>query len=133
MLKVIFWKDLVYRLKWHASPKFARHSPTPQMFNAEVPSDRWILIHPGNSPQDTDGCWLPGKVKLGDRVNASGPLYNEIKAILNQKGIHNFKVVISSCYVNFRSINLGHHEKTINFISADDVVHAIPDGNGDSD
>ena len=67
---------------------------------AAVPSSRAILIHPGNVPADTDGCLLPGKSKGDDRIGQSLGLYEEIKQLMVDKGIENFNVLITSCYVD---------------------------------
>ncbi|MGD8107917.1 DUF5675 family protein [Pantoea sp. FN0302] len=89
-----------YSLVWHTSNKFSKHSPLPQLYNAQVPLSRWILIHPGNEPSDTEGCLLPGRVKLFDRVEVSKTVYDRIKSFMLSKGINNFKVIITSHYVD---------------------------------
>src|SRR5574344_1665228 len=40
------------------SPRFKLN--TPLLYNETVPYDRYILIHVGNYPDDTDGCILVG-------------------------------------------------------------------------
>lgn len=92
--------DGSYSLKWHASGRMRKFSPLPNLFNASVPSSRAILIHPGNVPDDTDGCLLPGKSKGDDRIGQSLGLYEEIKQLMVDKGIENFNVLITSCYVD---------------------------------
>lgn len=47
-----------YGIIWHDSPKFGRELP--HLYNKEVPKDRYILIHSGNYPKDTEGCILVG-------------------------------------------------------------------------
>lgn len=47
-----------YGILWHNSPKFGRKLP--HLHNKEVPKDRYILIHSGNYPKDTEGCILVG-------------------------------------------------------------------------
>lgn len=89
-----------YSLIWHNSGRFKKHSPTPLLFNAQVPSSRLILIHPGNKPQDTEGCLLPGTNRNIDEVTKSVILYDKLKHLMIEKGIHNFKVFIMSCYVD---------------------------------
>lgn len=89
-----------YSLTWHKSNKFSQHSPLPQLYNAQVPISRWILIHPGNDYNDTIGCLLPGKVKLVDRVGASKDLYDRMKSFMRTEGIDKFSVIITSHYVN---------------------------------
>lgn len=89
-----------YSLVWHTSGRFKKHSPTPLLFNAQVPSSRLILIHPGNKPQDTEGCLLPGTNRNINEVTKSIILYDKLKYLMIEKGIHNFKVFIMSCYVD---------------------------------
>lgn len=89
-----------YSLIWHNSGRFKKHSPTPLLFNAQVPSNRLILIHPGNKPQDTEGCLLPGTNRNINEVTKSVVLYDKLKNLMIEKGIHNFKVFIRSCYVD---------------------------------
>ena len=48
----------VYQTTWHESDKFQRLLPL--LFNEKVPKDRYILIHSGNVPKDTQGCILLG-------------------------------------------------------------------------
>ena len=48
----------VYQTTWHESDKFQRLLPL--LFNEKVPKDRYILIHSGNIPKDTQGCILLG-------------------------------------------------------------------------
>ncbi|WP_409371605.1 DUF5675 family protein [Mixta theicola] len=68
--------------------------------NAQVPSSRLILIHPGNKPQDTEGCLLPGTNRNINEVTQSVILYEKLKCLMIKNGIHNFKVFIMSCYVD---------------------------------
>ena len=49
----------VYDVAWHASPKFGKVLPL--LHNKNVSKDRFILIHSGNYPKDTEGCILVGK------------------------------------------------------------------------
>ena len=48
-----------YGITMRFSPKFQRELPL--LFNKDVPKDRYILIHHGNYPKDTEGCILVGK------------------------------------------------------------------------
>lgn len=47
-----------YAVMYYPSPKFK--TIVPLIFNGLVPKDRYILIHWGNYPDDTDGCILVG-------------------------------------------------------------------------
>lgn len=62
------------------SPRFKRLLPR----LLDVPGFEGILIHPGNTAADTDGCILPGRTKAVDFVGSSRAafdvLYGKIKA-----------------------------------------------------
>lgn len=92
----------VYDLSWHPSKKATGYNQLPQLSNGFVSKNRWILIHPGNGPEDTDGCLLPARRKdhQPDKVNSSRPIFGELYSLISQKGIDNFKVKITSCYEN---------------------------------
>jgi len=65
----------IYRIEWYSSPRFKRVLPL--LYNEYVPKDRYILIHAGNFPKDTEGCIL-----VGLRYNETG-VFESVKA-LNQ-------------------------------------------------
>lgn len=90
----------VYNLKWHNSGKhsIAKHNPVPLLYNATVPVSRYILIHNGNVASDSDGCLLIGSLKTQNRVLSSVPKLLELKGFLQEVGIENVKVRITSCY-----------------------------------
>lgn len=44
----------------------------------DVPNFTGIQIHPGNTPLDTRGCLIPGKVTVGNAVYKSTEAYMEI-------------------------------------------------------
>lgn len=92
----------IYNLKWHATHKgsISQYSPLPLLYNSNVPVTRSILIHNGNKPQNTDGCLLIGSSRAVDFVSGSIPKLKELKVFLQQHGIENFQVVISSEYAN---------------------------------
>ncbi|WP_350354100.1 DUF5675 family protein [Phytobacter sp. MRY16-398] len=91
-----------YRLQWHNSniPTVQSHNPVPLLYNSSVPVSRYILIHNGNYPDNTDGCLLIGATKGDNFVGNSVTKLNELKNFLTQEGIENFTVTITSCYVN---------------------------------
>ena len=64
-----------YNVVWHNSPRFKRSLPL--LYNNLVPRSRYILIHNGNYPKDTEGCIL-----LGDSYDKNG-VFNS-KATLNK-------------------------------------------------
>lgn len=69
-----------YDLRWHDSPKFKRRLL--HLFNAEVPKDRYILIHKGNYPGDTLGCILLGESYSQKGVFNSTNAFNRFMAIM---------------------------------------------------
>lgn len=52
----------LYRLTWHNSniDSVKPYNPVPLLYNNLVPQGRYILIHNGNYPRDTDGCMPVG-------------------------------------------------------------------------
>lgn len=67
-----------YHVKPYSSPKY------PDVFELRsVPGRTYILIHPGNFHRNTEGCLMPGKVKMMDgadlAVGSSRTAFNEIK------------------------------------------------------
>ena len=56
----------VYDVAWHASPKFGKVLPL--LHNKNVSKDRFILIHSGNYPKDTEGCILLGRKACDEGV-----------------------------------------------------------------
>lgn len=72
--------DGMYRLGWHASPRFdASYRKIVSAFGApyrgmievqDVPGFTGVLLHRGNKPSDTDGCLL-----CGERVLHAGGGY----------------------------------------------------------
>lgn len=62
-----------YLVAWHKSPRFSRTLPL--LYNKEVPKDRYILIHAGNFPKDTEGCIL-----VGNKYDDKG-VYNSLSTL----------------------------------------------------
>jgi hypothetical protein len=60
------------------SPRFDRLMP----ILLGVPGFEGVRIHPGNIPEDTEGCILPGMDKSKDRVGRSRVAYMELYRLL---------------------------------------------------
>ena len=70
---------------WAYSPRFKRY--TPRLLN--VKSFAGVLIHAGNSHEDTDGCILLGQNKVTGKVINSKEFVNKLYPIIKnacQKG-----------------------------------------------
>ncbi|WP_310555766.1 DUF5675 family protein [Flavobacterium sp.] len=85
-----------YNLVWHSGSKFKN---VLKLYNSSVSIDRAILIHPGNSAKDTEGCLLPGSSKSTDWVSGSKDKLKEIKDYVTEKGIEGAKIIITQNYV----------------------------------
>lgn len=72
-----------YELVWHRG---ARFSKALRLRNALVPDARAILIHVGNTANDTEGCLLPGSGKASNTVNGSFEMTKKIYQYIEQKG-----------------------------------------------
>lgn len=74
-----------YEVVWAYSPRFKRY--TPRLLN--VKSFAGVLIHAGNSYEDTDGCILLGQNKVTGKVINSKEFVNKLYPIIKnacQKG-----------------------------------------------
>lgn len=74
-----------YEVVWAYSPRFKRY--TPRLLN--VKSFAGVLIHAGNSHEDTDGCILLGQNKVTGKVINSKEFINKLYPIIKnacQKG-----------------------------------------------
>ncbi|RNI27670.1 hypothetical protein EFA69_16255 [Rufibacter immobilis] len=49
-----------YELGFHKSPKFSGKYGHDMIHIKNVPGFEYILIHPGNTDDDTEGCYIPG-------------------------------------------------------------------------
>lgn len=69
-----------YRLKWHNSniPSVKPYNPVPLLYNNTVSEGRYILIHNGNYPHNTDGCLLVGESKGTNAVNSSVSMLRKV-------------------------------------------------------
>lgn len=66
------------------SPKFKRELP----LLLKVPGFEGVRIHPGNTPADTEGCLLPGRVRHGESVLESRVAFGALFAKLQRPGPH---------------------------------------------
>ncbi|MBR0564798.1 hypothetical protein J5J83_01545 [Azoarcus sp. L1K30] len=91
-----------YQMRWHDSSLsgVAPYNPVPHLFNAVVPQSRYILMHNGNYPENTDGCLLVGKTRGTDFVSNSVAALNALKDFLNGVDIDQVNVIVSSMYSN---------------------------------
>lgn len=69
-----------YGLRMEYSPKFKYFTP----HLLEVPGRSYIMIHPGNFPEDTEGCILVGKSKGEDMVKESRMTYLDLVPIIEE-------------------------------------------------
>lgn len=74
-----------YPVTIERSPRFSKLAGhdvfTPRLHN--VPGFEGVLIHPGNVPEDTEGCILVGQVKVGAaRIEKSRAAYAALFAML---------------------------------------------------
>ncbi len=76
-----------YKIFVTPSNRFKRDLPV--LLN--VPNYEGIRIHPGNAPEDTEGCLLPGLERTTDRVLASriafDHLFSTIRVLLKQSEV----------------------------------------------
>lgn len=70
----------VYKVILSYSPKFKR--VLPEVLN--VPFNSGIRIHPGNHPNDTSGCLIPGSYFVGDTLMQSQVKFNKLYELINK-------------------------------------------------
>jgi hypothetical protein len=63
-----------YEVRITPSPRFKRDLP----LLLGVPGFEGVRIHPGNTPADTEGCLLPGRVRGDDRVLESRAAFDAL-------------------------------------------------------
>ena len=69
-----------YRVEVTMSARFKRMLP----ILIAVPGFEGIRIHPGNTAADTEGCLLPGRIRLGKSVGQSVLAFNDVFARINE-------------------------------------------------
>ena len=67
-----------YEVRITPSPRFKRDLP----LLIDVPGYSGVRIHPGNVPADTEGCLLPGRVRVQDKVLESRVAFDVLFAKL---------------------------------------------------
>ncbi len=81
----------VYHVVHHKGKKF---KDALRIYNSEVPQSRAILIHPGNNPGNTEGCFLPGSTVSKDFVGASRVMFSKIRKHFKKIGFVGATMVI---------------------------------------
>ncbi|EGV1470924.1 hypothetical protein JF110_001649 [Campylobacter jejuni] len=71
----------IYKVGLRKSPRFGK---TPHLYNDEVPADRYILMHKGNTDKDTEGCIIVGMEVVNGTIKGgtSKPGFDGIMDIL---------------------------------------------------
>ena len=84
-----------YNLEWHSGTKIKKGL---KLYNDVVSKSRAILIHSGNTADDTEGCLIAGSTKLIDRVEGSRNKLKEIFDYVEEIGIDGAKIIITQAY-----------------------------------
>lgn len=79
-----------YEIKMMYSPKFKKNMP----YLLNVPYFQGIMIHSGNSAQDSLGCVLVGKNKVKGKVIESKATFDKLYIRINETIQNNEKVTI---------------------------------------
>jgi len=92
-----------YKIVKHYSPRFGAHYP----MLMDVPNFSGVLIHAGNTPEDTEGCILVGRRRMADRVLESravfSPLREKIFAAIDLGDKVIIHIVLSPNLLDFRT------------------------------
>ena len=67
-----------YEIKMDYSPKYKKNMP----HVLDVPQFEGIRIHPGNKPDDTEGCLIPGLSYKDDWVRDSKDAYEKLLSMM---------------------------------------------------
>lgn len=83
-----------YEVRITPSPRFKRDLPLVM----NVPGFKGIRIHPGNVPEHTEGCLLPGRRRETDKVLESTAAFDDLfKKLKNSgKGPHHITITVES-------------------------------------
>lgn len=95
-----------YKCKWHFGSRFTKRlsdicgfeCPPLHLYNDRVPADRYILIHPGNTHKDTEGCILLGSDYGADMesITASAKACEKFYKLLNRCNINDIIIKIEN-------------------------------------
>lgn len=88
-----------YHLKWQDRTNLngvLPHLPVPWLYGSNVADTRYIYIHNGNYPSNTDGCLLIGTSRGPDMVGSSVAALTRLKRYLERVGIENVTLCIAS-------------------------------------
>lgn len=88
----------VYKVKWHETKLNRSLGKAFVLFNDDVPADRYILIHIGNYPKDTDGCILLGSSKGKDFVGNSTNTVFAFYKLFENSNLTKIRVKITESY-----------------------------------
>jgi len=84
-----------YNLEWHSGAKIKKGL---KLYNDVVSKSRAILIHSGNTADDTEGCLIVGSTKSQDFVGGSRDKLKEIFDYVEEIGIEGAKIIITQAY-----------------------------------
>lgn len=95
-----------YQCKWHFGSRFTKRlsdicgfeCPPLHLYNDQVPADRYILIHGGNTAKDTEGCILLGSEWGGDgeSITASRNAIQVFYQTINRRDCRDIMVSIKN-------------------------------------
>jgi len=85
----------IYHLEWHSGTKIKRGL---KLYNDVVSKSRAILIHSGNTADDTEGCLIAGSTKSKDFVGGSKAKLKQIFDYVEEIGIKDAKIIITEAY-----------------------------------
>lgn len=88
----------VYRVKWHKTTLNRSLGKAFVLFNDDVLADRYILIHIGNYPKDTDGCILLGSSKGEDFVGNSTNTVFAFYKLFENSDLTKIRIKITESY-----------------------------------
>ena len=89
-----FYKSLTRIVGWTQDPL--------GIYNDEVPKDRNILIHQGNTDKDTQGCILLGKEwgKDKESIIKSRDAIKEFYTLINRRNVNQISLTIKNSFVD---------------------------------